>query len=225
MRSSKPQTSMDIAGSGWRGRDRRGLIRTPSVRRSPTPRHQDCIHLIRDDTSGDVARGASHEQLIVTGRAMTDVGHDCEAYRPLVQCLGVCRASDPTTMLETRMVGDLICCRLGTPWELGTHRCRKLLEVLVLELLLSFPRSCPSPLTDLGVGDTLRLRLLDGGLFDQEALALVPLARTTPSDNHRAQPGVLAGSSGQRGIPRREEHQVVEVGAAEAEGLLFPLSA
>jgi hypothetical protein len=69
-----------------------------------------------------------------------------------------------------------------------------------------------------GIRRALLLRLLEGVLLDQQPLALISLACPTPFQNHRGEPRVLAGAARQGGVTRREEYEVVQVGAGEAQG-------
>ena len=54
-------------------------------------------------------------------------------------------------------------------------------------------------------------------LFDQQALSLVAFPGTAPLQDDGGESGELAGPAGDRGVARRQEHQVIEVGAAQAE--------
>jgi hypothetical protein len=60
------------------------------------------------------------------------------------------------------------------------------------------------------------------GLFErcflhQEALPLVPPARPAPPDHDRRKDAGLLRPAGQRGVAGRQEHQVIHLGAGQAE--------
>jgi hypothetical protein len=81
----------------------------------------------------------------------------------------------------------------------------------------TLPVPTPAAHPGLFVGQALLLRLLQGGLLNQQALALVPLACPAPPDDHGRQAAGLLGPAGQRRGPGREEHQVTQVGAGQAQ--------
>jgi len=92
-------------------------------------------------------------------------------------------------------------------------------------LLVQFGATLGGSLADalarLGVGQTFALGLLQRRLLDQHALALVASARAAEPDHDRIERRVLSGASRERCIPAGQEHEVVEVGAGEAERPLF----
>jgi len=72
------------------------------------------------------------------------------------------------------------------------------------------------------VGQALRFRRHEGCFLDQDALPLVSLAGSAPFEDEGGQGGMFACATGQRGIPRGQEYQVVEVGAGKAQRTPFP---
>lgn len=53
--------------------------------------------------------------------------------------------------------------------------------------------------------------------------AFVSLARSTPLEHHGREPGILPGATRERGILRRQVHQVVEISTREAHRTLLAL--
>jgi hypothetical protein len=90
---------------------------------------------------------------------------------------------------------------------------------LQFQVLVRPSLGIPSPAPHPGVliGEALLLRLLKGRLLHQEALPLIPLPCPAPADHHRRQGAGLLRPAGERGVPGGQEHQVVHVGAGEAE--------
>ena len=83
--------------------------------------------------------------------------------------------------------------------------------------LTPFSRALPSQSTSLGVGQAFLFRPRERLLFDQHALSLVALAGTAKAHHDGPQRRVPAGSSSQCGISALKEHQVIEIGATQAE--------
>src|SRR5262249_2195744 len=63
------------------------------------------------------------------------------------------------------------------------------------------------------------LRPIERTFLNQHPLALVPPPRPAELDDDRIERGVLSGSPRERGISARQEDEMVEVGAGEAERL------
>jgi hypothetical protein len=75
----------------------------------------------------------------------------------------------------------------------------------------------PPPHSGVLVGEALLLCLFERCFFDQEALPLVPLARPAPPDHHGRKGAGFLRPTGERGVAGRQEYQVIQVGASEAE--------
>jgi hypothetical protein len=73
------------------------------------------------------------------------------------------------------------------------------------------------PLARIGVGQALGLGALQRRFLDEQALAFIALARPAPFEDDGAERGVLARAAREGGVARREERQVVEIRAREAE--------
>lgn len=85
-------------------------------------------------------------------------------------------------------------------------------------LAFSTLRVAPAaPRSRLLVREGLLLRALECLPLDQNALALVPPAGAAEAHDHGRQPTRALGAAGQCSVAGREEDEVVEVGAGEAE--------
>jgi hypothetical protein len=67
------------------------------------------------------------------------------------------------------------------------------------------------------VGEALLLGLAQRWLLGEDALPFVAPPVPAPADDHGRQAARLAGAAGQRGVTRRDENQVVKVGAGQAQ--------
>jgi hypothetical protein len=67
------------------------------------------------------------------------------------------------------------------------------------------------------VREAFPFRLLKGWFLDQDALPLVSFPGPAPPDDDRRQAARLLGPPGERGVAGREELQVVQVGAGQAQ--------
>jgi hypothetical protein len=143
--------------------------------------------------------------------------HDGQHDRLLIQRPARRRTAHPAAAAQAGVPGD----RLGPRWRAAGKQPQDLLRHAGGELdVLGGPAlPVPFPAADPGilVGQALLLRLLQRLLLDQQALPLVPLAGPAPPHHHRRQPAGLLRPAGQRGIPGRQEHQVVHVGAGQAQ--------
>jgi len=70
----------------------------------------------------------------------------------------------------------------------------------------------------LGIRQAFLLRLFDRRRGDQDALALIVVARPRPFDNYGAQWGMLCRPTGQRRVAARKKFEMVEIGTLEAKG-------
>jgi hypothetical protein len=115
------------------------------------------------------------------------------------------------------MRGDSVGALGRATWEETADLCRQSgLKVLidpdaagVVALSAALPR--------VGVGHALLLCIRERRLLDQDALPFMPLPAAAPPHHDCRQAARLRGTTGERGVPRREEHKMIQVGAAEAE--------
>ena len=126
----------------------------------------------------------------------------------------------PTRPLYLRQACSAICVsrpcgqpRIEFPDSFGKPN-----DVLVIQLGPALSGAGAPRLPGRGVRRALLLCLLEGVLLDQQPLAFVSLARPTPFQDHRREPGVLAGATRQGRVTGGEEDEVVQVGAGEAQG-------
>jgi hypothetical protein len=83
--------------------------------------------------------------------------------------------------------------------------------------LAPFSGTLSSQSTGLGVRQTLPFRPREPFFFDQHTLPLVALPRAAEAHDDGAQRRVAAGSTGESGVPTPKKHEVIEIGAREAE--------
>jgi hypothetical protein len=115
------------------------------------------------------------------------------------------------------VLGDYPLLLDGTPGKQITHALGERGKILGIVRLTPFSRALPSQSTSLGVGQAFLFRPRERLLFDQDTLSLVALAGTAKAHHHGTQRRVPAGSSRQRGVSALKEHQVIEIGATQAE--------
>jgi hypothetical protein len=97
----------------------------------------------------------------------------------------------------------------------------KLLDVLFIEFGSAECCLPASLLTLRRVGLAFLFRLIECLLFNQQPLAFIPFAGTTPFQYDRGELGVLSRPASQSGITGRQECEVIEVGAGETRCLLL----
>ena len=76
--------------------------------------------------------------------------------------------------------------------------------------------------TRVTVRQALRFGPRKSRFLDQNTLSLVTAAGAAPLEDNGGQRRVLSGPTRQRGVPRWQEDEVVEVSAGQAKGAAFP---
>jgi len=144
-------------------------------------------------------------------------GHHGERDRSLVQAAARRGPPDPSASAHGGVPGDGLC---PLPRAARVQPCDLLGEALPQFDILagaSLPVAFAAAHPDILVVQALLLGRIQRGFLDQQPLPLVPLARPAPPDHHGRQPAALLGPPGERRVPGRKEHQVVHVGAGQAQ--------
>ena len=206
--------------AGWvtekRARPTSLLLRITGIR-SSAPLPQYAVDILPDTISRFPTLDAARQELVVTGFRVAEVRGDRELNGFFVETLGGGRPPDAPAVFLTRVDRDSLSAIRWTRREQLADPLREPRHVLGVEpgtpfrLTLAAPGPCLSVMQTLGLGPLERL------FFDQQSLALVPLARATPFQHHGGQRGVLAGAPRECGITRRQKHEVVEIRTGKAE--------
>src|SRR5688572_11609142 len=130
------------------------------------------------------------------------------------------RPANPARVLLARMFGNrpLLLGR-ATRIQLA-DAFRKRPYVLRIELPTPLRRAPSNQTTSLGIRQAFPLSARKRFFVDQHALSLIALSRPAKADDSRTQCRVTTSSASKCGISTLEEHQVIEVGAAQAKGPL-----
>lgn len=86
----------------------------------------------------------------------------------------------------------------------------------------TLPIPLPIPFPDIGIGEALRFRVLERGLFAEDSLTLVPLGGPCPLDNHCRELARLLRLPGQRRVTGGQKYEVSQVRAPRHSGSLSP---
>jgi hypothetical protein len=97
-----------------------------------------------------------------------------------------------------------------------SHASRKSLDVLSVEVRAPLGLALAVACTCVTIGQALRFGSHQSRFLDQYALSFVSVSCTAPLEDDGRQRRVLACATRQGGIPRREEDEVIQVGAGQA---------
>ncbi|OGA71445.1 MAG: hypothetical protein A3G81_15770 [Betaproteobacteria bacterium RIFCSPLOWO2_12_FULL_65_14] len=134
------------------------------------------------------------------------------------------RTTDPPRVLLAAVFGNRLSFLDWTGWEQFRHALREALDVLGVERLPPFGGALAGQSPRFGVGQALLLRSRERPLFDQHALPLVAPPRTAEAHDDRAQRRIARGTPSERGVPARQEHEMIQIRTSEAQRP-FPLEA
>ena len=181
------------------------------------PTRQHAVDLAADATAGVPALDAQRQELVVTSLRVTHVRLDRQADRLLVEPLGCRRSPDPPAVLLTRVrrdpvrpIGRAVWIELANALGNTCHEFR-----VQFGAPIGLPLAAPSPC--LGIVQALGFGTLKRRFLDEQSLSLVPLARAAPFQHHGRKCGVLAGAPSERRVAGREEREMVEIAAREAQ--------
>ena len=148
---------------------------------------------------------------------VSDVSANGEFDRTGLQLFRRRRPANAARVFLAGVLGDCLLPLDGAAGEQIAHAPCERGEILGIVRLTPFSRALSSQSTSLGVGEAFLFRPHERVLFDQHTLSLVALAGTAEAHHHGLKRRVSAGSSSERGISTLEEHQVIEIGATQAE--------
>ena len=114
---------------------------------------------------------------------MAEVCGNGQFDRVLIELFRFGRPSDTAAILQARVFrDDPLAARIEFPNSIG-----ELFDVFLIQLFSSLFRAFTFPRPGILIGQALFLRLLESGLLDEEALALVSLSSSAELEHHRAQ--------------------------------------
>ncbi|OFW22699.1 MAG: hypothetical protein A3H97_06635 [Acidobacteria bacterium RIFCSPLOWO2_02_FULL_65_29] len=164
-----------------------------------------------------MTRYSARQKVVVLGMHMPYVSSHRQIDGLRLELFGCRRAPDPTRVLLARMFGNCLLLLGRAPWKQFPDAPRERLDVCRIQFLTTFGRAIPSQSPRLGVGQAFSLRSRERLFFDQYALPLIALARTAEANHHGPERRVAAGASCERGISASKKHQMIEIGARQAE--------
>lgn len=161
---------------------------------------------------------ATHQQLVVGRVHVSNCGGYGEVQRLRVEIAPSRGATDPPAAPSEGVVGDLLGSILGAAGvvaqDLGY---RPLLEFRVsLSPALLFAQLTPR--SRLLVRQAFALGAVERILLDQDTLPLVPAPGSAEAHDHRREDACPFRPARERGVAGRQVDEMVEVGAAQAEG-------
>ena len=180
------------------------------------------MNLILDLPAGRVPILARGQQLIVWGLDVTNVCGDGKAHRLFGEILCGGGAPDPPAVLETGVLSDRVLRSVRTARKQLPHSLHKTLDVLAVEIRAPLGLALTMTRTRHTVGQALCFGLRQSRFLDQNALPLVAAAGAAPLEDNGGQRRVLSRPTRQRGVPRGQEDEVVEVSARQTQGTTFP---
>ena len=153
-----------------------------------------------------------HQDLVVPGVAMADLGDYGESDGIRFKLLGRSRSADATGIFSASVRGDL--CRLagGTTGELLANRLGEAGHVLFVEFLTARRGLVPLADPEISIGQGFFLGAADRRWFGENSLALVMLAGARPLQHHGSQRRMLGSPSGNGRIASRQILQMIEIG-------------
>ena len=168
---------------------------------------------------GVEAVAAGGQQAVIVGFRVAHVGADGEVHGVLGQILGAGAAADPAAVFPAGMLRDEVFPSSRTVRIEFPHAGGESTDEVLVEFCATQHGLGPADLPLAGIGLALPLGFFQGFVFDQHPLPLVLLARLAPLQHDRRKDGVLAGTTGQGGIARRQEHEMIQIRARQAQGL------
>ncbi len=186
-------------------------------RRGRCPGLDDSIDVRTDECARIRAGNGVHEHALVFGVLVPDRSDDGQLHRFRIQCPAGAGPPDPSTT-----TGSSVTCNAKRPLRWATGELRPdgggefADELLILDdttLGVALAASLPK----ITVSQALLLGLCDSGGLREDTLPLVSLARPAPLHHDCRQLTGPSRSAGQCRVPARQEFQVTEVGAVQAE--------
>ena len=120
------------------------------------------------------------------------------------------------------MLCDGVLCSGRTAWKQFTHSLRETLDVLPVEIRAPLGLALSMTCARVTVGQALPFGPRKSWFLDQNTLSLVTAASAAPLEDNSRQRRVLSGPTRQRGVPRGQEDEVVEVSAGQTKSTAFP---
>src|SRR5437667_501138 len=116
------------------------------------------------------------------------------------------------------MLGDGRPLHCRAPWEELSNSACESGHVFGIDRSASLGRALSGELAGAGVGETLPFGAGERFLPDQNALPFIPIAGLAEADDDGAQRRVAPGAARESSVAAREEYEMVEIGASEAQG-------
>jgi hypothetical protein len=114
--------------------------------------------------------------------------------------------------------GDLNLSACGASRKQSSDLFGEFLNVISIKLRFSFSLPLSATFSGINIGEAFAFCLVQRVFFNQKTLPLVSFADPAEFKNYRGEHRMFSGASRERGISGRQEHQLVQVGARQAEG-------
>jgi hypothetical protein len=105
----------------------------------------------------------------------------------------------------------------GAAWIELSNAFREPAHERRIDLGAPFRLPVAAPRSHFRIAQALGFGAVDRVIFDQQPLAFVPLPRGAPLQHDRGQRGVAAGTPRERGVAGRQEPEVIQIRAGEAQ--------
>ena len=175
------------------------------------------MHIRADEGSSLRSIQTRHQQLVVVRVGVPNRGgHGKRERRGIKGATGRRAPHAPATALEA-VTRDRLGAVLGAPRVAAEDlACGLRLKLDVLRRATG-PIASPAPRPRFVVFEAVALGLLERGLLDQDPPALVSSPRAAEAHHDCGQAAGFLRPAGERGVPGRQEHKLVQVRAAQAE--------